>query len=113
MAKKIPAEFDPSGFQLFWAKYPRREAKIDAYKAWRQLQPDPELQASIHAALEWQISANQWADQPLYCPLPASYLRAERWTDERRNTDRRAGADRRVSAPAVGRRRLVPDHEPL
>jgi hypothetical protein len=68
-----------AGFAAFWAAYPKRKAKKDARKAWADLRPTAALQAEILAALVWQTE--EWAN-PLYTPLPASYLRGERWTDE-------------------------------
>jgi hypothetical protein len=67
------------GFTSFWAVYPKRHAKKDAMKAWGQLRPSAELQAAIMDALAWQIPG--WTDLT-YAPLPASYIRGERWTDE-------------------------------
>ena len=67
------------GFAAFWAAYPKRKAKKDALKAWTDLRPTAALQAEILAALVWQTV--EWSN-PLYTPLPASYLRGERWTDE-------------------------------
>src|SRR5688572_21852369 len=107
MAKQsIPKEFDPEGFAAFWARFPRRQAKVDAYKAWRQKQPSAETQREIHAALDWQIPALKWDGEPQYCLLPASYLRGERWTDERRQSVR-------LEPRRVGQRDMVPAHEPL
>lgn len=106
--RKAVTDFDPKGFTQFWGQYARKEARKDAYKAWCQKQPDLETQDKIHDALAWQIE--QWAaDNFRFVPLAGTYLRGERWTDERRS-----GADRRV-APRhqVGRRKLVPDDEPL
>jgi hypothetical protein len=67
------------GFGHFWLAFPRRQARLDALKAWRQLRPSAETQAAILDALAWQAEA--WTDLS-YCPLPATYLRGERWTDE-------------------------------
>ena len=70
-----------AGFAAFWAAYPRRKHKKDARKAWADLRPTPDLHAEILAALVWQTE--EWATSPvMYTPLPASYLRGERWTDE-------------------------------
>ena len=75
----------------FWAKYPKRQARQDAWKAWQQLDPDADLIEEILTALEWQVEQVDWIkDDGQYCPLPATYLRGERWTDERRS-----GKDRR------------------
>ena len=68
-----------AGFAAFWAAYPKRKAKKDALKAWTDLRPTAALQAEILAALVWQTV--EWSN-PVYTPLPASYLRGERWTDE-------------------------------
>lgn len=67
------------GFERFWAAYPRRQARKDARRAWDRLRPTPEVQDAILSALTWQRDA--WADLT-YAPLPATYLRGERWTDE-------------------------------
>ena len=67
------------GFAAFWAAYPKRKAKKDAWKAWQELRPSAALHAEILAALVWQTE--EWTN-PTYTPLPASYLRGERWTDE-------------------------------
>lgn len=78
-------------FLRFWAAYPKRQARQDAWKAWQQLDPDAETIAQILAALEWQVEQEDWTkSEGQYCPLPATYLRGERWTDERRS-----GQDRR------------------
>lgn len=76
----------------FWDAYPRRVAKKEARKAWAQLDPSPELVDKICAALAWQVPAFKW-DGPShdYAPYPASWLNAERWTDERRKEPRARG----------------------
>lgn len=71
---------DPQGFEEFWAIYPRRQSRVDAVKAWRKLNPSPELITKIREALAWQVHQVQWVGE--FIPLPASWLRAERWTDE-------------------------------
>lgn len=70
------------GFQAFKARYPRREAWKDAEKAWGQVVKDnTETEHQIHAALDWQIP--YWESLDWYTPpLPATYLRQERFTDE-------------------------------
>lgn len=65
----------------FWKTYPRKDAKVDAYKAWRQKQPSRETQDKIRVALAAQC--RRWAlDDYRFVPLPGSYLRGERWEDE-------------------------------
>ena len=74
-------ENDPQ-WQRFWNAYPHRVAKKDARKAWFDLNPSPEVVDRIVAALTWQ--AAEWAKKADWYtpPYPASWLRAERWTDE-------------------------------
>jgi hypothetical protein len=89
-------------FARFWARFPRRVSKQDAWKAWTQLQPTPALVDTMLNALTWQCRQPGWLkDGGLYVPYPASWLRGRRWEDEP------------FHAPAIGRRRLVPDDEPL
>jgi hypothetical protein len=72
-------------FSAFWTAYPRHEAKKDAQKAWSKLNPSPELVERIIAALTWQREQESWQkDDGQYIPLPATWIRGERWEDERR-----------------------------
>lgn len=70
-------------FPTVWAPYPRKESKKDALKAWCQLDPDESLIALILASLSWQVEL--WASRADWYtpPLLATYLRSERWTDEK------------------------------
>lgn len=73
------------GFQAFWDRYPRREAKKDATKAWTQIVKDAETEAKIHAALDWQVPIFEQRERQ-FIPLPATWIRGERWEDERPTT---------------------------
>lgn len=73
-------EDDPQ-WMRFWAVYPLRCAKKDARKAWAQLNPSPALVDRMIDAVTWQAAL--WAAQGYGTPYPASWIRAERWTDER------------------------------
>lgn len=75
-------DFDAE-FDQFWTTYPRKCAKGDARKAWRQvshlLPPLPVVLSAVAAARrsqQWQREAGQ------FIPYPATWLRAERWEDE-------------------------------
>lgn len=74
-------EHSPSRFADFWAVWPRRDAKKDALKAWQQVNGDRHIDAILEA-LAWQIPLREW-DGGRFTPLPATYLRGERWTDEK------------------------------
>jgi hypothetical protein len=69
----------PGGFAEFWSRYPRKQAKADAEKAWRQVSPPL---AEVEAALSWQRALPDWRkDGGKFVPLPATYIRGKRWTD--------------------------------
>jgi hypothetical protein len=73
--------YDDPEFQQFWALYPRKLAKGDARKAWRQTAPIrpplPELLAAV------ELARREWAGRDVrYIPHAATWLRAERWSDE-------------------------------
>ena len=75
-------EHDPQ-FARFWNAYPKRVAKKEARKAWLEINPTPELVDRMVATLAWQAKSPAWMkDGYQYAPYPASWLRAERWTDE-------------------------------
>ena len=70
-------------FDLFWECYPKKKAKLDALKAWKQtenVRPDIE---QILAAVDTQWQSNDWQrDGGQFIPFPATWLRAGRWDDE-------------------------------
>lgn len=68
------------GFDAFWAAYPRRQAKKDALKAWRALKPGPDLVQAIVQHVEQRLQTRQWREG--FIPLPATFIRGERWEDE-------------------------------
>ncbi|KKM21098.1 hypothetical protein LCGC14_1638880 [marine sediment metagenome] len=76
-------EQDPlEGFDFFWKNYPNKNAKKDAKKAWIKLKPDGQLQRTILHALALQSKSKGWLkDNGDFIPLPATWLRGERWND--------------------------------
>jgi hypothetical protein len=75
----------PCAFDEFWKLYPRRVAKKAAERAWmksgaeRDLELFNEVLAGLRRAiLFWQ----QKGTAPEYIPHAATWLNAERWTDE-------------------------------
>ena len=70
-------------FQKFWDAYPKKEARKDAEVAFAKLNPTVELLGSMLSAVESRVASSDWTkDRMKYVPLPATWLRAERWTDE-------------------------------
>ncbi len=73
------------GFDDFWAVYPNRKAKKDALKAWTKLNPSQELIQTIIECVEVYAKTKQWRQG--YIPLPATFIRGERWDDELTQAD--------------------------
>jgi len=69
-----------TSFGDFWRMYPRKVAKLEAQKAWKQMTREysPE---EIIAGLERNLPALQTRDKQ-YIKHPASWLRAGCWMDE-------------------------------
>jgi uncharacterized protein YdaU (DUF1376 family) len=73
----------PLGFDEFWKAYPRRDAKKDAEKAWNALNPSADLLTEILVSIAAQRKSPGWVkDSGKFIPLPASWIRGERWRDE-------------------------------
>jgi hypothetical protein len=67
-------------FELFWSAYPRKEGKGTAIKAWGKAIQKVEPQIIIERVERWKASKN--FPEPQFLPMPASWLNAERWSDE-------------------------------
>ena len=71
------------GFADFWASYPRKQAKVQAEKAWAKLKPSEALQAQILGALAVQRQSEQWTkDGGSFVPMPSTWLNQRRWEDQ-------------------------------
>lgn len=69
------------GFSEFWAKYPRKQKRQAAEKAWQKITHDPTLDALIIEALEAQKQSRQWAEIR-FVPHASTWLNGKRWEDE-------------------------------
>ncbi len=67
-----------AGFDQFWAKYPRKEAKIPAAKAWGSSDAASHLPA-ILADIARRKTSDSWKKG--FIPHPATYLNQRRWED--------------------------------
>src|SRR5258708_2855806 len=93
------SEDDP-GWMRFWNAYEKRSSKKDARKAWATLNPSPQLVDQMVTALAWQFQQPDWVKQDhTFAPLPATYLRGERWTDEQPGSQAEKRADGRGHVP--------------
>lgn len=69
-----------ASFEVFWKAYPRKVAKLAAWRIWDRMKPPLE---DILKALEWQRRSDQWTKSGgIYIPHPATYLNQGRWEDE-------------------------------
>ena len=66
----------PISFEDFWKVYPRKTAKGAAKKAWEKI---TEKEAAIAGAVRFAADPNR---DETFTPHPATWLNAERWTDD-------------------------------
>jgi len=71
----------PDVFEKFWAAYPKREGKGDAFKAYEKIKsPRPSLN-KILESITTHSKTEKWKNKQ-YIPLPATFLNQRRWEDE-------------------------------
>lgn len=69
-------------FERFWAFYPRPVSKGDAFKAWKELNPDDKLVEYIVDHLKRRVRGPEWMARPIEkIPYPATWIRARGWED--------------------------------
>lgn len=77
-------EIQPStdaDFEFFWNRYPKKVAKADARKAWKQTSKARPDQETLMGCLA--LSCLKWVGiDAKFIPHPATWLRSERWADE-------------------------------
>jgi hypothetical protein len=72
----------PSGFEEFWAAYPRRVAKANAMKAWTKLNCNSILPQILTAVRRCKSSQDWTKDGGQFIPHPATWLNRSGWEDE-------------------------------
>ena len=77
-ARRTSAKTDAL-FEEFWTTYPRREAKGAARKAWDKAIKRATPEAITAAAARYRDHPGR---EPQYTAHPATWLNADRWTDE-------------------------------
>lgn len=71
-----------AAFEAFWSRYPKKEGKGAAVKAWKAATKKAEPSA-ILAGLDARIASWSAAStERKFIPLPTTWLNQERWTDE-------------------------------
>ena len=72
----------PAGFTEFWQAYPRKDGRDKALAEWQGLAPSPELQQTIVRCVLRSAAEQGWnGDRHKFAPLPARWLREQRWKD--------------------------------
>lgn len=80
-AKSSPETSD--AFARFWLAYPRKINKAAAWKAFKALNPSPNLLEQIFAALEVHKRLPRWTkDNGEFIPHPSSWINGRRWEDD-------------------------------
>lgn len=81
--KKTKADYRPDWFEALWKRYPRKDGKQAARKAWNKLKPDRQTCELILAALERDKVSRQWTkDNGEYIPHLSTWLNQRRWENE-------------------------------
>jgi len=70
-------------FAKFYKLYPNKKGKANAQKAWKKINPDPELFNLILSGLAKYCASPDWTkDGGQFIPHPATWLNGKRWEDE-------------------------------
>lgn len=70
-------------FDRWWAAYPRKVAKQQAWRMWERISPDALSFAKMMGTLALQVSAPEWQrDGGKFIPHPATYLHQGRYEDD-------------------------------
>lgn len=85
--EKISPPISPQGesesFARFWEAYPRKINRSRAWRAWKELDPDNELEGTIMAAVREQSGSAQWKQEGgRFIPSPDKWLSDQRWKDK-------------------------------
>ena len=80
--KSTPAH-NPEAFEEFWAKYPRKDGRKAAIRAWDKLRPDKSLCRTMYTALNRQRGCAQWAEEEgRFIPYFSTWLNQRQWENQ-------------------------------
>lgn len=69
-------------FEKFWSVYPRKDAKVQAEKAFVKLAPDESVLDEIIAGVTRALASEQWRkDDGKFIPYASTWLNQKRWQD--------------------------------
>lgn len=75
---RLKLETKEAGFSMFWASWPRRQAKSQARRAWMKISISE--YAAVKIGLERYLTSEQWTRGVI--PHAASWLNQSRWQDD-------------------------------
>lgn len=73
---------ESEAFKTFYAAYPRRVGRPEAWRAWKQMDGDSRLDPIMAGLERWRLSAQWMKDGGQFIPHPSTWLRQKRWEDE-------------------------------
>lgn len=69
-------------FERFFSAFPRKVAKLTAFKAWKKALASGATVPEIMAGLALSLRLRQWnKDDGMYVPYPSTWLHGRRWED--------------------------------
>ena len=70
-------------FEQFYSKYPKKQAKALALKAFLKLSPSDDLFSKIMSAVNFWSTTEAWTKEGgKFVPMPSTWLNQERWNDQ-------------------------------
>ncbi len=79
---KTACEYDEV-FLSFWAEYPKKVGKGEAYRQWKKQGLGEDDLTALKSALQWQKGSREWLEaKGRFVPNPSTYLSQRRWEDE-------------------------------
>ena len=91
---------DNISFGQFWAIYPNKVKKKDAFTAWRSGKCE-KIVDTIIADVQRRIDTEWKGDGAQYVPHPTTYLHQRRWEDETPPQERKQGRSKEWKNPAL------------
>lgn len=80
-APKVPTVED--WFALVWEAFPRKDAKQEAHKKFRKLNPSESLVQVMLAAIKTAKGSDAWQrEKGRFIPMLATWINQQRWTDQ-------------------------------
>jgi len=67
-------------FEEWYSRYPNKQHRPEAERAWRRLDPDDDLTAILVGDLQLRLAGRKWAEN--FIEHPATYLRNRVWEDD-------------------------------